>query len=105
MDIASKHKFLPVDLANGGAPKRTLKPLEIEPVDGIFPCPVEIRTDDSEGCPAFYGRVIRGVKNGPFEPPGRSHEPASNRRTRGMVVIPLQGVVRKRNLYGGNPRW
>jgi phenylalanyl-tRNA synthetase beta chain len=31
---------------------------------GSFPCPVEIRTDDPEGCPAFYGRVIRGVTNG-----------------------------------------
>ena len=25
---------------------------------------VEIRTDDPDGCPAFYGRVIRGVTNG-----------------------------------------
>ncbi len=31
---------------------------------GNFPCPVEIRTDDPEGCPAFYGRVIKGVTNG-----------------------------------------
>jgi phenylalanyl-tRNA synthetase beta chain len=30
-----------------------------------FACPVAIRTDDPEGCPAFYGRVIRGVRNGP----------------------------------------
>jgi len=29
-----------------------------------FPCPVEIRTDDPQGCPAFYGRVIKGVTNG-----------------------------------------
>ena len=29
-----------------------------------FPCPLPIRTDDPEGCPAFYGRVIRGVSNG-----------------------------------------
>ena len=43
----------------------TLKPLQVEHVEGTFPCPVEIRTDDPEGCPAFYGRVIRGVKNGP----------------------------------------
>lgn len=43
----------------------TLKPPSIEPVPGTFACPVEIRTDDPEGCPAFYGRVIRGVKNGP----------------------------------------
>src|SRR5205085_11810881 len=40
-------------------------PLDIAPVGGSFPCPVEIRTDDPEGCPAFYGRVIRGVRNGP----------------------------------------
>ena len=26
-------------------------------IAGAFPCPVEIRTDDPEGCPAFYGRV------------------------------------------------
>ena len=32
-----------------------------EPVEG---CPVEIRTDDPEGCPAFYGRTIAGVTNG-----------------------------------------
>ena len=25
---------------------------------------IEIRTDDPDGCPAFYGRVIRGVTNG-----------------------------------------
>ncbi len=31
---------------------------------GLFPCPVEIRTDDPEGCPAFYGRVIKGLTNG-----------------------------------------
>lgn len=51
------------DLAAAGL--GTLKPPRIEPVLGAFPCPVEIRTDDPEGCPAFYGRVIRGVKNGP----------------------------------------
>ena len=31
---------------------------------GLFPCPTDIRTDDSDGCPAFYGRVIKGVTNG-----------------------------------------
>jgi len=51
------------DLAAAGL--GTLKPLAIEPVPGGFPCPVEIRTDDPQGCPAFYGRVIRGVRNGP----------------------------------------
>ena len=29
MDISTKHKFLPLDLANGGAGKRTLKPLDL----------------------------------------------------------------------------
>src|SRR4029078_8194785 len=51
------------DLAAAGM--GTLRALEIRAVPGKFPCPVEIRTDDPEGCPAFYGRVIRGVKNGP----------------------------------------
>lgn len=50
------------DLAAAGI--GTLKPLVVEPVAGAFPCPTEIRTDYSEGCPAFYGRVIRGVTNG-----------------------------------------
>ena len=43
----------------------TLKKVDVREIAGSFPCPVEIRTDDAEGCPAFYGRVIRGVKNGP----------------------------------------
>lgn len=51
------------DLAAAGL--GTLKPLDIQPVAGSFPCPTEVRTDDPEGCPAFYSRVIRGVKNGP----------------------------------------
>ena len=51
------------DLAAAGL--GTLKPIEVKEIVGSFPCPLEIRTDDREGCPAFYGRVIRGVKNGP----------------------------------------
>ncbi|MBV9881732.1 MAG: phenylalanine--tRNA ligase subunit beta, partial [Sphingomonadaceae bacterium] len=43
----------------------TLRPIEIPEIAGTYPCPVEIRTDDPEGCPAFYGRVVRGVRNGP----------------------------------------
>lgn len=50
------------DLAAAGI--GVFKPVRAEPVAGTFPCPVEIRTDDPEGCPAFYGRVIRGVSNG-----------------------------------------
>lgn len=51
------------DLAAAGLGR--FSPAEIPGIDSSFACPVEIRTDDPEGCPAFYGRVIRGVKNGP----------------------------------------
>lgn len=51
------------DLAAAGLGK--LKPIAAQAVPGSFPCPIEVRTDDPEGCPAFHGRVIRGVKNGP----------------------------------------
>ncbi len=50
------------DLAAAGL--GTLKPVPAKATPGSFPCPTEIRTDDPDGCPAFYGRVIRGVKNG-----------------------------------------
>jgi phenylalanyl-tRNA synthetase beta chain len=50
------------DLAAAGL--GTLKPLQVPDIPGEFPCPIEIRTDDP-GCPAFYGRAIRGVRNGP----------------------------------------
>ncbi len=39
--------------------------MDVPDIAGTFPCPIEIRTDDPEGCPAFYGRVVRGVRNGP----------------------------------------
>ncbi|MGB7369780.1 phenylalanine--tRNA ligase subunit beta [Erythrobacter sp.] len=51
------------DLAAAGL--GTLKPVAIPEFQADGPCPVEIRTDDPVGCPAFYGRVIRGVRNGP----------------------------------------
>ncbi len=41
-----------------------LKPVSVKTIQGTFPCPTEIRTDDTDGCPAFYGRVIKGVSNG-----------------------------------------
>lgn len=50
------------DLAAAGL--GALKPIAVQEVAGSFPCPLPIRTDDPEGCPAFHGRVIRGVKNG-----------------------------------------
>jgi phenylalanyl-tRNA synthetase beta chain len=51
------------DLAAAGL--GTMVPIDVKHVSGSFPCPVEVSTDDALGCPAFYGRVIRGVKNGP----------------------------------------
>ncbi|MFM1960007.1 MAG: phenylalanyl-tRNA synthetase, beta subunit [Pseudomonadota bacterium] len=51
------------DLAAAGL--GTLRIPAIAPVAGTFPCPVEIRLDDSGACPAFAGRLIRGVRNGP----------------------------------------
>ena len=50
------------DLAAAGL--GTLQPIAAPSVAGTFPCPNEVRTDDPEGCPAFFGRVIKGVKNG-----------------------------------------
>ena len=45
----------------------TLKQRDIPAVEGQFPCPimVTIDADTLAQCPVFYGRVIRGVKNGP----------------------------------------
>ena len=46
----------------------TLKPLEVEPVPGGFPCPISVTIDPAlkaKGCPLFAGRLIRGVVNGP----------------------------------------
>ena len=51
------------DLAAAGV--GMLKPLKLPEIDGSFDCPVEIRTEDPQGCPAFFGRVIRGIRNGP----------------------------------------
>ncbi|MBM1690943.1 phenylalanine--tRNA ligase subunit beta [Sulfitobacter geojensis] len=45
----------------------TLKARDCDPVAGTFPCPVSVTIDEDtlEQCPVFYGRVIKGVKNGP----------------------------------------
>ncbi|MGI4880721.1 MAG: phenylalanine--tRNA ligase subunit beta [Janthinobacterium lividum] len=51
------------DLAAAGI--GTLRTPPVAAVAGSFPCPIEIRTDDPDGCPAFLGRAVRGVANGP----------------------------------------
>jgi len=50
------------DLAAAGL--GTLKPLAAAQIEGGFPCPVPVRIEDPEGCPAFFGRAIKGLKNG-----------------------------------------
>jgi phenylalanyl-tRNA synthetase beta chain len=50
------------DLAAAGL--GTLKPLDVPAIEGSYDNPVEIRVEDAEGCPAFYGRTVRGVTNG-----------------------------------------
>ena len=50
------------DLAAAGL--GTLKPLNVPSIEGSFDNPIEIRIEDPEGCPAFYGRTVRGLTNG-----------------------------------------
>jgi phenylalanyl-tRNA synthetase beta chain len=49
------------DLAAAGL--GTLKPLTVTPVAGEGAGP-DVRTDDPEGCPAFYAQSVSGVTNG-----------------------------------------
>ena len=51
------------DLAAAGV--GTLKPLAVPQIEGSFKSPIDIRIEDHEGCPAFFGRAVRGVRNGP----------------------------------------
>ena len=50
------------DLAAGGY--GTLKPLDVPTIRGDGPSPISVATEDPEGCPAFYGRVVKGLRNG-----------------------------------------
>ncbi|QLC25608.1 phenylalanine--tRNA ligase subunit beta [Parasphingopyxis algicola] len=50
------------DLAVAGL--GTLKPLQVREIKGQNEPSIEIRTDDPEGCPAFFGRTVAGVSNG-----------------------------------------
>ena len=53
------------DLAARGLGR--MRPRDIDPIPGHFPSPITVTIDDDtlEQCPIFYGRVIRGVENGP----------------------------------------
>ena len=53
------------DLAARGLGK--LKKRDVDVIAGEFPCPISVSIDEDtlEQAPVFFGRVIRGVKNGP----------------------------------------
>src|SRR3546814_3662284 len=67
------------DLAAAGL--GVLKPLVVPTIAGEGAPATAIRTDDAEGCPAFYGRTIAGVVNGsapewmPRRPEAIGHRP------------------------------
>ncbi len=50
------------DLAAAGLGR--LKPIAVPEVTASGECAIGIEIADTEGCPAFYGRTIRGVSNG-----------------------------------------
>jgi phenylalanyl-tRNA synthetase beta chain len=72
------------DLAAAGL--GSLKPLKIPHVEGSFPSPVAIRIEDSEGCPAFFGRAIRGLRNG-------ASPPWMQRRLQSAGQRPISAIV------------
>src|SRR6201994_179191 len=49
----------------GAADMGKFKDPTIKPVKGEFPCPVAVKIDAPDLCPAFALRLVRGVKNGP----------------------------------------
>ncbi len=54
------------DLAAAGLGR--LVPPEVPALAAAFPCPVPIAIADDDGCPAFFARALRGVRNGPSPP-------------------------------------
>src|SRR4029077_18509254 len=49
----------------GAADMGKFKDPTIKPVKGEFPCPVAVKIEAPDLCPAFALRLVRGVKNGP----------------------------------------
>jgi phenylalanyl-tRNA synthetase beta chain len=41
------------------------KDAPIKPIKGEFPCPIAVKIESPDLCPAFALRLVRGVKNGP----------------------------------------
>jgi phenylalanyl-tRNA synthetase beta chain len=51
------------DLAVAGL--GTLKPLNAKAVPAAFETPIKVELKNTDACPVFFGRLIKGVKNGP----------------------------------------
>ncbi|MGI8841589.1 MAG: phenylalanine--tRNA ligase subunit beta [Caulobacteraceae bacterium] len=77
------------DLAAAGI--GALKDLAVAPVPGGYPCPIDIRLTAPDACPAFAGRLICGLTNGP--------SPAwLQRRLRAVGLRPINALVDVTNL-------
>ncbi|MGB6535659.1 MAG: phenylalanine--tRNA ligase subunit beta [Xanthobacteraceae bacterium] len=62
------------------------KDAAIKPVKGEFPCPVAVKIESPELCPAFALRLVRGVKNGPSPP-------WLQRRLKAIGLRPINALV------------
>ncbi len=73
----------------------TLKPLETPNIKGTFKSPINVTIDadlQAKGAPVFYGRVIKGVKNGP--------SPAwLQTRLKAIGLRPISALVDITNFY------
>jgi phenylalanyl-tRNA synthetase beta chain len=67
-----------------------LKKTEVKPIDGRFPCPVDVKLDFAPGdrhlCPAFALRLVRGVRNG-------ASPNWMQRRLRAIGLRPINALV------------
>ncbi|MEM7679393.1 MAG: phenylalanine--tRNA ligase subunit beta [Pseudomonadota bacterium] len=51
------------DLAAAGLGE--LRPIDTKPLKGTFKSPINVKIEDTDGCPMFLGRLVKNVKNGP----------------------------------------
>lgn len=72
------------DLAAAGL--GALKPLQVPEIKGENAPSIDIRTDDPEGCPAFFGRTVSGVSNG-------ASPPWMQKRLRAIGQKPISALV------------
>ena len=79
------------DLAAAGVGRLIDPP--VVPVPGSFPCPIEVRLTAPEACPAFAGRLVRGVRNG-------SSPAWLQARLKAIGLRPISALVDITNLLG-----